>query len=370
VLAFVLGRGVLASPLALQMPVLLPSFPARYRFGKTMRVAMAVWCAMTAVLFIVEYPAAVHAAATYGRYMSERLQARPRGDFAIGLRILPELRGSPPALAVREDLALVDSLDADAVSVTLRPPGGAGVLTVDSLSRALERQRRGNTLLVVALGYGADDGARFREDPGSYLQRRLELVSRVMVRLKPDILLPALDPYVEGSRALGDVPPRWWRAYLRDAATVAHEVRPHTRVAVFASAFTAPDSELFAWAGDPSAPVDIVGLSLFPSYGGGSSLQARFHVADRWLRASRKPVWVAARGAYPRLFGDRNQARALWGTLAWATSQARVQGFIIDGAGDYDALTGLRAPGGRLRPALAMLARAKRMLAETSTTER
>ena len=49
------------------------------------------------------------------------LQERPRGDFQIGVRIFPTLAGPPPTLAIRNDLALVDTLDVDAVSVVLSP---------------------------------------------------------------------------------------------------------------------------------------------------------------------------------------------------------------------------------------------------------
>ena len=44
-----------------------------------------------------------------------------------------------------------------------------------------------------------------------------------------------------------------------------------------------------------------------------------------------------------------------------------VKGLIVESAGDYDSLTGLRAPGGRIRPALAALERAVAAMAETAT---
>jgi hypothetical protein len=65
--------------------------------------------------------------------------------------------------------------------------------------------------------------------------------------------------------------------------------------------------------------------------------------------------------------GETSQSRALWGALAWATSHAPVKGIIVDGAGDYDVVTGLRAPGGRVRPALATIERALAAMAETAT---
>jgi hypothetical protein len=89
-------------------------------------------------------------------------------------------------------------------------------------------------------------------------------------------------------------------------------------------------------------------------------------LAGRWLRGSRKEQWIFSARSYPRAFGERNQARAIWGMLAWATSQPRVRAIILDGAGDYEALDGLRDPGGRLRPVVASVARARAALAESS----
>ncbi len=364
VLAFVFGRGALVSPLALQMPVLAPSYPSRFRLGTTVRAGLALWSAATVALFAAEYPRAVHASSSFAAFSSERAQERPRGDFVIGVRIFPDLREPPSPRAVSEDFAVADSLDAGALNIVLVPPGGVTQFTLDSLSRALEDERRDSTLLVVALGYGAGDGQLRRGSSDAYVRTRLRELDLVVRRLKPDIVFPALDPYVAGTSSLGDVPVRWWRAYLSEAAALVHRVRPATRVGVSVSAFTPPDSELFAWASAPEAPIDLLGFSLYTSYGGGSSLVARFHAAQRAMQGSGKPVWVTVHGAPPRLFGERNQERAVWGELAWATSQPRVVGFIFDGAGDYDTLTGLRAPGGRLRPAVATLAAAKRTLAE------
>jgi hypothetical protein len=88
--------------------------------------------------------------------------------------------------------------------------------------------------------------------------------------------------------------------------------------------------------------------------------------ADRWMRnAQNKEHWIFAAGETPATHGERNQARALWGTLAWATSRAGVRGLIVRSAGDYDAINGIRAPGGRLRPVADVLRRARTLLAES-----
>jgi hypothetical protein len=166
---------------------------------------------------------------------------------------------------------------------------------------------------------------------------------------------------------MGRVPLAWWEEYLRQAAINAHRVSNQVRVGVAASSFVGADSTLYAWASASTSPIDVVGFSFYPSYDGGASLSARLHVADRWMRNSTKSQWVFSSGAFPVAHGETSQARALWGTLAWATSHESVKGLIVESAGDYDALTGLRAPGGRLRPALATLERAVAAMAETAT---
>lgn len=361
--AFLVGREALFTPLALQVPILAPPFPGHSRLGRGIRSLLGVWAVLTIVLVGAEYPGAVYAAASWAPFGADRLQARPAGDLAVGIRILPKLSGPPTSLAVREDLALADSIGGNAIAILLEPRA-ASARTLDALAALLEPRRRDSTRIVVMIGYGAEEARAWRENEAAVLRRRLAVVEEVTRRLRPDVLFPAHDPLTAGVRTLGDVPARWWRAYLREAAATAHRVRPRTRVGVSVSAFTAADSALYTWASQPGTPIDVLGLSILPSYGGGASVAARLRAAERWMSASRKPHWVIARGAYPRLWGERNQERALWGTLAWATRQPLVRGFIVDGAGDYEAITGLRAPGGRLRSAVDMLARARRALWE------
>jgi hypothetical protein len=166
---------------------------------------------------------------------------------------------------------------------------------------------------------------------------------------------------------MGRVPLAWWQEYLRQASANTRRVSNRVRVGVSTSAFVGADSALYAWASRPGSPVDVVGFSFYPSYDGGGSLSARLHVADRWMRASTKNHWVFGAGGFPVTHGEMSQARALWGTLAWATSEASIKGLIVESAGDYDVVTGLRAPGGRVRPALATLERAVAAMAETSS---
>jgi hypothetical protein len=363
-LGLLLGRAALFSPFAVALPLLAPAYPARWRISATVRGTLAVIAMAFAVLFIAELPSAVVAVRSYGNYAQDRLQERPRGDFTIGLRVFPYLDDAPPPLALRNDIALVDSVGLGAIAVVI-DPAGARLAALDSLAHVLEEERRDSVLLIVSVGYDRNAEESFRRAPAAHMRARLAAVDRIVRRLRPDIILPARDPYTEGARAMGRVPLAWWEEYLRLASLNAHRVSNRVRVGVTASAFVGADSSLYAWASAPTSPVDIVGFSFYPSYDGGGSLSARLHVADRWMRRSTKNHWVFT-GAFPVTHGESSQARALWGTLSWATSHALIKGIIVESAGDYDVVTGLRAPGGRIRPALATLERAVAAMAETA----
>jgi hypothetical protein len=108
-----------------------------------------------------------------------------------------------------------------------------------------------------------------------------------------------------------------------------------------------------------------------PLFAGASDLDAQMRSADRWIAAAgqtQKENWVFATYGYPVSHGEINQERAIWSTLAWATSRAVVKGVIVADAADYGAVTGLRAPSGRLRRAANAVARAAKSLRETSAS--
>jgi hypothetical protein len=206
---------------------------------------------------------------------------------------------------------------------------------------------------------------RYRTAPAQYAAARIRAIDRIVRTLRPDFLLPAREPYEAGARALGDVPPAWWIRYYAMVADTVHQLRPRTRVALTSATFAPNDSALYHWAATPNSGVDVLGFAFVPSFAGAAALQARLRAADRWMQRSTKDHWVFAAGETPATHGERNQARALWGTLAWATSRARVRGLIVRGAGDYDAVTGIRAPGGRLRPVADIMRRTQTLLAES-----
>ena len=370
VLGYVTGPTALWSPLALQLPLLAPAFPARWRISQSLRAIIAmlavVWCVATGL----ELPAADSAIRSYASLAAEPLQERPAGDFTVGLRLLPIVDGAPTASALRNDLALVDSTGAEAVSVLIDPHAHAAAL--DSLARALEPLRRDTTVLIVTVGYAADAALAARRSPSAFAAARLADISRIVRRLHPDYLLPADEPYGRAARVLGRRPVTYWIRYLTDAAAAARRVDPHVKIGLAIAAFDTRDSALYAWAAGPQSPIDVLGFILAPDFTGGAALDAKMRTADRWMAAAPTPIkeqWVFAARGFPVAHGEANQARAVWAALAWATSRAAIKGLVVADAGDYDDLSGLRTPAGRLRPVVDVVSRATRSLRETSVPQ-
>ncbi len=368
-LGYIMGRGALASPLALQVPMLSPAFPARWRASRTVRAALAVVAATSVGVTAVELVRGYAAVESYGRYAAVRLQERPQGDFQIGLRLFPDLTDIVSPSMARQDVALLDTLDVDVIMVVVTPEG-ARAAALDSLGRTLEQYRRDSTALIVALGYPAGARRTLDDSGAAYQRARLADVERIMRRLRPDFLLPADEPYGRGADALGVRPLDFWQDYLTDAADRARRVNRRVRIGVALSGFGTRDSALYAWAAGRTSPVDLVGFTMVPGFRGALSLEARLHAADRWMRAagpSPKQHWVLAAGGYPVAHGENSQERAVWGTLAWATSRPAIKGLIVETADDYGTLTGLRAANGRLRPVAAAMTRAVKGLREGVT---
>ncbi len=367
-LGVVWGPAALSSPLALQLPLLVPAYPAQWRLSKAIRATLAAGAAATALAVMIDYPTSARALASFGGLTTEPLRARPRGDLALGVRLFPMLDGPPGELALERDLAVADSLGARVLAITLRP-AGATALALDSIAASLAGWRRDSVLIAVTLGYDTRDREQFARDPAAYRERRLAIIDRTVRRLRPDVILPALDPIAAGTAALGPVPQGWWTDYITRAARLAHNLRPRTQVAVAASAWNARDSVLYAWASQ-SRDVDLLGFSFAPTFGGGGSLLARMGAADRWSARESKPHWVVSVRSFPYVFGERAQEQSLTGVFAWASGQPRIRAVVIDGAGDYDVLTGLQRADGRLRPAVAALAASNLALQEAAVALR
>lgn len=365
-LTLVTGTAALTSPLFFNIPVISPAFPAARELTAGFRVVVAFMAAGWTTLIAVGLPRGQVAIRTYDRYEGARLPDRPSADFLLGLKILPDLARPPSVRAIRSDLALVDTLDVDAVSIVVVPDAAKGAV-LDSVARVLEPLRRDSTLLIVSLGYPGKLVPPLRPLKLD-VDERLSAVNQVVRRLRPDILIPAEDPYGSGARAFGLLPVETWEDYLTRAAQLSKRLRPRTRIGVAASSFGSRDSLLYSWAVKPGSPIDVVGFSLFPSRRGAETLDASMRAADRWIQTERprKEHWVFSAGGLPLAHGEQSQERALLGVLSWAMGRAEIRGLIANGAGDYGAIVGLRAPTGRLRPAALAMLSARRGLEEAT----
>jgi len=319
------------------------------------------------VAFIVAIglPRADKTARAAREHAGDRLRERPDADFAVGLKVLPDVAGLPPVSAVRTDFALADTLEVDVLSVVVVPD--ASRLAIDSLARLLEPAQRDTTPIVVALGYRGKLVPELGHVPLN-VPERLGAVDLIMRRLHPTILLPAEDPYGSGARALGRLPVEQWKSYITTAARRAKAIDPKVKIGISVASFSSRDSALFAWANDPGSPVDIVGFSFFGTPFLGEELDALERAADRWMRATptKKPIWIFATGGYPLAYGEQSQEGAIWQVMSWATEHPAIKGLIIYEAGDYGQARGLRAPSGRMRRASTAVMRAIRGLKESA----
>ena len=368
-LGFFFGAPALWGPEYLQVPLMSPSLPARWRFSRLVRTGVALAAASIAGLILVEMPNAFETNRSYKRYAKQQLQEHPEGDFAIGLKVFPDLKGPPPPLALERDIALADSLDVDAISMTINPEG-ATLAALDSIARTVDDRRADSTLIIIALGYPADAARQFRSSPAEYTRKRIADIDRIARRLRPDILIPAVDPYTEGVRAIGAQDPEYWTNYLTRAASIAQFVNRRIRIGVAASSYGARDSTLYFWAANRASPVDVLGFSMMPGFDGATSLDTHMRIATRWMHAigtRPKPHWVFSAGGYPVAHGEESQALALWGVLSWATTQAPIKGLVVTEAGDYDVLRGLRTASGKYRSAVTAVMKAESGLRETVT---
>jgi hypothetical protein len=359
------SRLAILSPWFLHVPILAPATPSRRRFGATIRVGLATLAVAWTALIALQVPRSARALASYDRYADDRLQERPEGDFMIGLKIFPVLRAGPAPLALRADLDLADTLGVGALAVMLAPEGATS-RSLDSLARSLERQRSAGRRLIAALGHARGAREQWRASPEAYAEARSREATRIARRLRPDFLVPVVDPFGAGRRQVGAVQPAEWTRLIDAMARSAKAVDPRIRIVAHVGGFTRRDRLLFDWAARAESPVDVIAISLMPWYDGAESLDRDMIAADKWIAAaqSAKEIWVLEARGFPAVHGELNQERALWGALAWATSHSAVKGYVVYQASDYESPTGLRAPGGRIRRAAAAVRRAIRTLRE------
>jgi hypothetical protein len=355
----------IANPIYLNVPMIAPAFPALRAVTASFRALLSAVALGWSVGIAFQLPVAIKAVRSYHTHASDRLTERPEGDFAIGVKLFPDIGSPPPPPAVASDLALADTLTADVVGIVVVPDVTNQVL--DSLAHALDQLQRDSTLLIVTLGYRGKllpELRRVSLDP----RARIAAIRRVVRRLRPDILVPAEDPYGVGERLVGRLQLPAWEDYFTAAAAAAKAVDRRVRIGLSASSFDSRDSALYAWAAGPASPVDILGFSFFPDRRGAEALDAYTRTADRWMSVvpPAKQHWVFAAGGYPLAHGEASQALAVRHTIAWGTRHPAVRGVIVYEASDYGAPDGLRATGGRVRPAAAAVARAIRALSEAA----
>lgn len=353
----------LVLPWFLYIPIIAPCAPAPRGLAGSGRGVMATLAVLWGALILVALPGAAHAVRSYERFSAERLRERPDRDFTIGLKIFPTLGTVVPTSSEQRDLALADSIGAQALSVYISPRG-ASEAALNALAESLEDARTGR-LLIVALDFSharvSAPAAHPSGELGSYLDARLRDVGRIARILRPDYLVPVVNP-TGAAAVLSASSSKSWRRYITSAARAAHRANSATRVMVHIGGFGPRDSSLYAWAASSSAPVDAVALTLFPGLHGAEEIQAGERTADAWLAAQRptspKEHWILEAGGYPAVHGDLSQARALWDILAWATNHPAVKGVIAFEASDYAQRVGLQTPSGRFRLATGTLKRA------------
>ncbi|MDB4898818.1 MAG: hypothetical protein JWN53_626 [Gemmatimonadetes bacterium] len=361
---------IIGSPFFFFIPMITPAFPALRRASATFRLVMAGIAGGWIVVIFTQLTPADRAINSYAldEAKADKLQERPEGDFEIGLKIFPDMSGPVEPLAARNDLALVDSLGISAVNVVIVPEA-MDRLALDSLAHTLDGIRSDSTLVIVTLGYAS----KLLPLPGRTFNdaSRLRTIEEVVRRLRPDILLPAQDPYGAGTVAAGPHPPQYWESFITRAAAISKRTRPRTRIGVSASSYDRQDSTLYAWAAAPGSPVDVVGFTLYPSPSGVRTLEAARGAADRWMSVSpsAKDHWVFAAGGYPEAHGEASQERAVWTALTWATSRPAIKGLVVSEAGDYGVIRGMRAADGHLRRVTFAVMRALKGLKESAAPD-
>ncbi|WP_309672991.1 hypothetical protein [Gemmatimonas sp.] len=360
ILGMTAGRAALVSPLAMLVPMIAPAYPARWRLSGAVRALLVLAATALTTLLVLEWPRGIAAVRSYEAAFAEPMQARPAGDFAIGMRIFPVLDGAPPARAVQADRRLIEQLAPEVVLVVIDEDGWRGG-ALDSLSRVLQPLRDDSVQIAVALriarGVAAPDDAE-----------RQAALERVLLRIRPDVIFPGLiDPLPS---ILGTTPRSsdWWRALLLRSALTVQRVRPRTRMGWSASRLDATDSAVYAWASTPSSPVSLIGAVSFPSFSGLPAVDARLRAFDRWHQRAvvrgggAKPHWLVTVGGLPHAHGDAAQLAAIRHALAWGSRRAWVTAAIIGEPADYDGWVGLRAANGRIRSGMAALSLAARQM--------
>ncbi len=359
-LGMAVGRAALVSPFALLVPMIAPAYPARWRLSAVVRAALVLSATVVTTLLVLEWPRGLGAIRSYEPALLVPMQSRPAGDFVIGMRLFPRLDGAPTARTAAADLAMAAVFRPEIVLVVL-DADGTRASALDSLSRSLESLRDDSVRIAVALSV---DGEPSAEDD----RARLAALERVLVRVKPDVVLPALAPPVPSLLRRRAASADWWRRIETEAAVVIARVRPRAQLAWSASRLDVTDSAVYAWASLPASPVRVIGAVSYPSFSGLPAVDARLRTFERWhARAlstggGRQPHWLMNVGGLAHAHGDAAQLAAIRHALAWGSRRPWIGAAIVGEPADYDGGVGLRAANGRARVALRSVAAAAKAM--------
>ena len=343
------GPVALTSPFMILPPVLAPSLPARWRPLAVLRACVSALAALATLLVLSRLPGAVDARRSYLRYVPERLQERPAGDLAIGLRILPPLDRAPSPYALRVDLALAESLQSRALFI--RVAETAPLAALDSLARALEPVRHDSMQLAVTLESG--DGAGAGPDA-----RAVEQLTR---RLRPELFVIDVEPTAgDAGRGVDRF------AQVEETARAARAGFDAVRTIVSIDPLMPDGRAWFTWVRTRARGAAAVGVVLRAGAGGANDLEEQMAMVSQWIASqpSDRPTWITRVTTAPVAHGEESQALAWRGVLAWAARTAEIHGVLTGPASDYGTVTGIRAASGRLRPAARVIAAAARGLRE------
>ncbi len=355
-----LGRAALVSPFTLIVPMVAPAYPARWRLSAIVRATLVLAATAVTTLLVIEWPRGLGAIQSYEPSFAMPMQSRPAGDFVIGMRMFPVLDGPPPARATAADLAMAEDFAPELVLVVL-DEDATRASALDSLTRVLEPMRGDGVRLAIALEVTGTPSAVAD-------QERLAALERVLQRVRPDILFPALPSPVPSLLNARQPGAEWWRATESRTASLISRVRPRTMLGWSAARLDATDSAVYRWASSANSRVQVIGAITYPSFSGLPAIEARLRTFERWhARAveggdARQAHWLLNVGGLPHAHGDAAQLAAIRHALAWGSRRRWISAAIVGEPADYDGGLGLRAANGRRRSAFGSIARAAKAM--------
>jgi hypothetical protein len=266
------------------------------------------------------------------------------------LRVFPVLEGAPAARSTAADLALVRQIAPDFVLLQLGTDATRPA-ALDSIAHVLDPLRDLNVRVAVGL---AVSGAPSHLDD----LRRLDALERVVARLKPDVVFPALSSPLPELSGTATPSAAWWRSIEYRSKMVIDRVRPRTLLGWTASRLDATDSVVYRWAARSPSIVRVIGAIVYPSFSGLPAVDARLRTLERWRQSALatgdapQPHWLVNVGGLPHAHGDAAQSAGIRHAIAWGNSRSWIEAVIVGEPADYDGGLGLRASNGRLRAAV------------------